>query len=192
MLTHVPLGPEGEPGNPLQEYAKALIPQVEAAVAAGLIDTHRIGLLGHAYGGYGTAVVFTQTDRFAAGMAISGVYDLAASYAESSLSYWYEHGQERMGDHPWARRQGYLHKPPFYQADKIHTPLLLIHGDRDQSIADVRRFFRALERLGKNAHLAVYPGQGHGLGTWQTASARDACQRILDFFAVYLRPESEP
>lgn len=150
--------------------------------------------MGHSYGGYSTAAVITQTQLFKAAVASAGVYDLGGLYGyfdDSSLFFcmkWMEHGQGGMGMPPWDNPQHYFENSPYYLADKIHTPLLLLHGEDDQTcpVIEARKMFTALKRLKREAELAIYPGQGHVMHEWNQASALDGSMRVVSFFNRYL------
>ena len=194
LLVDTPLGPEGKAGNPLREMTDVLLPQVQHACELGYCDIHRLGLMGHSFGGYGAAGVVTQTHLFRAAIAISGVYDLPASYGRANpqglpFFSWYEGGQLRMGATPWQDLQRYLANSPYYLADRIETPLLLIHGENDDTLPvdDARRMLLACKRLGKTAQLAVYPGEGHSISYWSTDDAIDVSERIVTFLDRYVR-----
>jgi dipeptidyl aminopeptidase/acylaminoacyl peptidase len=104
---------------------------------------------------------------------------------------WSETGQGRMGTHPWGDLRRYIANSPYYQADKIHTPLLLIHGKQDDAcpVEEAEKMFNALKRLGREAELAVYDGEGHVPGEWALANAVDATERMLDFLERHLAPQ---
>ena len=95
-----------------------------------------------------------------------------------------------MGTHPWADLRRYLANSPYYQADKIHTPLLLIHGKKDETcpVEDAEKMYNALKRLGRTSQLAVYDGEGHVPGDWSLVNAVDATQRMVDWLAKYMAP----
>ncbi len=191
VLPHVPLGPEKAAGHPLQEMVDALLPQVYRAAELGYVDPARLAVLGQSYGGYGAAAVASRSRLFRAAVSISGLFDLGGLYGqrgEAGAFYlrWSEGGQGRMGTHPWADLRRYLDNSPYYQADKIETPLLLVHGDEDDAIGDARKMFTALERLGKTAQLAVYRGEGHVPREWSLANAADAARRIVEFLGRHL------
>jgi dipeptidyl aminopeptidase/acylaminoacyl peptidase len=71
----------------------------------------------------------------------------------------------------------YVENSPYFRADRIHTPILIIHGRDDSTcpVDDAERMFSALKRLGRTAQLAVYEGQGHVIYEWESkqASARN-------------------
>ena len=91
-----------------------------------------------------------------------------------------------MGTHPWADLRRYIDNSPYYQADKIHTPLLLVHGTADEAYHDAQKLFTALRRLDRPAQLASYADQGHVISEWKRASAVDAAQRMVEFLRGHL------
>jgi dipeptidyl aminopeptidase/acylaminoacyl peptidase len=200
LLVDVPLGPEGIGGNPIQEMSDAILPQIHKAAERGFTDIDRVAIMGQSYGGYGTAAMVTQTNLFRAAIALDGLYDLGAGYARmdpggSTFNFvWSETGQGRMGTHPWADLRRYLANSPYYLADKIHTPLLLIHGEKDDAcpVEGAERMYNALKRLKRTAQLAVYAGEGHVPGTWSLVNAVDAGKRMTDFLEKYLLGKGQP
>jgi dipeptidyl aminopeptidase/acylaminoacyl peptidase len=195
LFCDVPLGPEGKSGNPMQEMTDAVLAQVYRATELGYSDANRMAIMGQSYGGYSTAGILTETNLFRAGIALSGLYDLGGGYARMDQSggsfnfIWSETGQGRMGTHPWADLKRYVQNSPYYQADKIHTPLLIIHGEKDSTcpVEDAKKMFNALKRLDREAELAVYAGEGHVPGDWALVNAVDATKRMLDFLERHLR-----
>jgi dipeptidyl aminopeptidase/acylaminoacyl peptidase len=190
ILPEICLGPEGVAGDPVREIADILLPQVYQAACLGCVDIEKLGIMGQSYGGYGTAATIATTSLFRGAVAISGSYDLPSSYGYFDDDYplfninWSEHGQGRMGTHPWADPFRYIRNSPYYLADKIQTPLMLIHGENDEAcnVQEARKLFSALKRLHRKAYLNIYPGQGHVVDSWGQLQALDATRRILDFF----------
>jgi pimeloyl-ACP methyl ester carboxylesterase len=162
LLVDVPLGPMGKGGNPIQEMGDAILAQVYRAADLGYTDITRVAIMGQSYGGYGTAAMISQTNLFRAAIAMGGFYDLPGNYAHMYSSgvnnfRWSEGGQGRMGTHPWADLRRYLANSPYYQADKIHTPLLLLHGRKDAlPVAEAEKMFS---------------GEGHVPGNWSLVNA---------------------
>lgn len=198
LLAEVPRGAAdvGDRG-PVQELVDGLVPQLHHAAELGYIDPARVALAGHSYGAYASAAVISGTEMFRAAVAISGVYDLPGSYGwldfgrqSPPFPEWYENGQGGMGTHPWADLQRYLDNSPYYRADRIHTPLLLLHGGSDQvcPAAEAGKMFSALKRLNRTALLAVYNGEGHGTETWSPSNVADATTRLLKFLDLHLSP----
>jgi len=198
ILASLTLGPNREPGNPIQEMVDVLLPQVYRAAELGYVDVNRLAISGQSFGGYGTAAIVSRTNLFRAAVAISGIYDLPGTYGQfgpDGSSFWIgwaEGGQARMGTHPWANLTRYLDNSPYYQADKIRTPMLLIHGDADMAYHDAQKLFSALRRLDRPAVLAAYAGQGHVISEWKRRSAIDAAERMVAFYRRHLGDPSVP
>ncbi|MBK7644631.1 MAG: S9 family peptidase [Planctomycetes bacterium] len=200
LVLDVPLAPFGVPSNPLRDIQSAVLPQIARAVELGYTDADRVGVIGHSYGGYGAACLVCGTSALRAAVAVSGSYDLAGIYAaqrpdelETSgptmNTVLMEKHQGRMGKPLWDEPQRYLDNSPYYQADKIHTPLLLLHGRVDPNclVGEAEKLFNALKRLGGTAQLAIYEGEGHVPDEWSRASRLDLATRTLAFFERQLK-----
>lgn len=150
---------------------------VEAVLAQGLADPHRVALWGHSFGGYGALVAATQSDRYAAVIAQAAKTDLIAGWSalkpydrltpEAGPALlapmgWTETGQGGLGTPPWLAPERYQRNSPLMAADKIQTPVLLIHGDQDfVPLPQAEAMFAALYRQGKAAWLMTLFGEGH-------------------------------
>jgi dipeptidyl aminopeptidase/acylaminoacyl peptidase len=189
----IPLAPGA--GDPLPAIAKALVEAVDAAQASGLVASSKPFLLGHSYGGYSVLGVASVSERFAAVVAASGIYDLASLYgsADPRLDYgangisltipmgWAEGGQGRMGVPPWVGLDRYARNSAFYHIEDIHIPVLLMSADLDYvPVSQAERMFMALYREGKDAMLLRYRGESHSLTS--PANLRDYWSRIFGFF----------
>lgn len=135
------------------------------------IDKNKIGLIGHSFGGFETAFVVTQTDRFVAAVVGSAVTDIITYYhtinwltGQEQMSR-FEDFQMRMGNSYFEIKENYKRNSPFHNVENILTPLLLwsggndLHVDFHQSI----RFYLALRRLGKTAQLLLFENEEHVL-----------------------------
>ena len=197
VLASLPLGPNREAGNPLNEMTDQLLPQVYRAAELGYVDVNRLAIAGQSFGGYGTGAIISGTNLFRAAVAVSGIYDLAGTYGyldENGGSFWIgwsESGQARMGTHPWANVMRYLENSPYYRADRIRTPLLLIHGDKDSAYHDAQKLFTALRRLDRPVQLATYAGMGHVIYEWTRPNAVDAARRTVAFIRDHLGEPSK-
>lgn len=180
LAPSLPTPPSGET-EPMHRLAERILAAEAAARAApglaGAYDPDRMAILGWSFGGYTTMAAITQTDRFRAAVAIDGVSDLTSYWSKLSLvrqllpeegylSNWstgtVESTQPRMGSPPWRERERYLRNSPLWAADRIRTPVLLIHGWRDPlSVAQSEAMYSALFRQNKDAQLAIYWGAGH-------------------------------
>lgn len=198
LLPDLIIGPQGQGGNPARDLTDMLLPQVYKAVDLGYCDIERMAITGQSYGGYGTAAIITETNLFRAAAALDGVYDLVSCYAWMAKDgtmftrNWAE-AQGRMGTHPWASLKRYIDNSPFFHAERINTPLLLLHGAADAAcpVEQARMMYSALERLGKTVQFAEYAAEGHVVGEWSFDNALDAYRRILDFLEKHLAPPSK-
>lgn len=196
VMADIRLSEMGEPAHPAQDITDALLPQVYALAHAGYIDIRRLAVSGQSYGGYSTAAVVSTTNLFRAGIPVNGTFDLAGFYGgmdgrgSSFMTHWAEKGQGRMGEPPWENVQRYIANSPYYRLDRIHTPLLIVAGEKDSAVPfeESKRLFVGLRRLGRPAQLTVYPGEGHVISDWSVAHAADASRRMVEFLHRHLAP----
>lgn len=124
-------------------------------VDMGVADRKRIAIGGHSYGAFMTANLLAHTDLFAAGIARSGAYN-------RSLTPFGFQAEERTF---WQAPAVYTRMSPFAYADKIKTPILLIHGQADNNTGTFpmqsERFYTALKGHGATARLVLLPSESH-------------------------------
>ncbi len=182
-----------ETGSPGQSAMNCVMPGVDKLIAQGFIDPQRMGLQGHSWGGYQTAYIVSQTDRFAAAEAGAPVSNMTSAYGgirwESGLSrmFQYERTQSRIGRTLWEDRQAYIDNSPLFFADRIRTPLLILHNDNDGAVPWYQgiELFMALRRLERPAWLVNYNGEPHGIS--KEENRRDFAVRMQQFFDHYLQ-----
>jgi dipeptidyl aminopeptidase/acylaminoacyl peptidase len=94
-----------------------------------------------------------------------------------------------MGGSPWEFRERYLENSPIFYLDRVKTPLLIIHGSKDDAVpvylAD--EVFTGLRRLGKAVTYVRYEGESHWEGSWGYANQIDALQREIAWFDKQLK-----
>ena len=178
--------------EPMRALVAPVLAAIDAVGGTGLADTDRVAVYGHSYGAYAALALAAQTGRFRSVIAASGVGDLYSAYGLlppradgsdpsellSDIAAWHESGQGRMGGTPWSDAERYLRNSPFARLDHITAPVLLIHGDMDGvSIGESERTFAGLARLGKDAMLLRYRGEGHVLAS--PANISDQWRRIF-------------
>ena len=154
-----PIVGEGDE-EPNDTFQKQLISNAKAAIdavdALGYIDRERVAIGGHSYGAFMTANLLSHSDLFAAGIARSGAYN-------RSLTPFGFQSEER---NYWEAPKVYNEMSPFMHADKMKTPLLLIHGEADNNSGTYplqsERYFNALKGLGATARLVILPKESHG------------------------------
>ena len=146
--------------EPNDSFRKQLVANAKAGIDAvdnmGYIDRKRVGVGGHSYGAFMVANLLSHSNLFAAGIARSGAYNRTLTpfgFQREERSYW---------DAP----EVYYTMSPFMHADKMKTPLLLIHGEADNNSGTYpmqsERYFNALKGLGGPARLVMLPKESHG------------------------------
>ncbi len=158
------------------EMHKGVLPAVNALIERDNVDEERIAIGGQSYGGYSVFSLLTQTNRFKTAFSLSGPTDLLSLYGKTDVRFRYadlpyehtfnprslETGQESIGGTPWTLTWKYLRNSPYYYADRIETPVLIIQGDLDfVPIEQGESIFMALYRQGKRARFVRYWGEGH-------------------------------
>ena len=126
------------------------------------INKKKIGCMGASYGGFMTQYLQTQTDIFAAAVSHAGIANHTSYWGQG---YWgYNYSEVSMANsYPWSHRDLYVNQSPLFNADKIHTPLLLLHGDADTNVPLVEslQMFTALKLLGREVALVQVKGENH-------------------------------
>lgn len=185
----------GEPGP---SAVNSVLSGTQAVVDKGFIDEKRIGMQGHSWGGYQTAYLVTKTDMFACAESGAPVSNMTSAYGGirwgSGLSrmFQYERTQSRIGDTLWNARDKYIENSPLFFADKINTPLLILHNDEDGAVPWYQgiELFVAMRRLEKPAWLLNYNGDPHWV--MGNENRRDFAIRMQQFFDHYLKDAPEP
>ena len=126
------------------------------------INSEKIGCMGASYGGFMTQYLQTVTDIFAAAVSHAGIANHTSYWGEG---YWgYNYSEVSMANsYPWSHRQLYVDQSPLFNADKIHTPLLLLHGNADTNVPLIEslQMFTALKLLGREVALVEVEGENH-------------------------------
>jgi dipeptidyl aminopeptidase/acylaminoacyl peptidase len=143
--------------------AGEVIEGTEAFLAAfPAADGDAVGCIGASYGGFLTMYLITQTDMFSAAVAHAGISNISSYWAEG---YWgYGYGARALANSfPWNARDLYVEQSPLFHADKIDTPLLLLHGFDDTNVpkGESDGLYIALKMLGKEVEYVQVEGQDH-------------------------------
>ena len=153
-----------------------LLAGVDYAIAQGIADPARLGVGGWSYGAQLTDYLIASDARFKAAIAGAGIANQLASYGSDPWPVW---ENAELGP-PWQNTALWLKLSyPFVHADRIHTPTLFLHGDKDfrVPISGSEQMYQALRTLGVPTELIVYPGETHTL-------ARPSF--MVDFYTRYL------
>lgn len=146
--------------QPNDSFRSQLVANAKAAIDAvdelGYIDRDRVAVGGHSYGAFMVANLLSHSDLFAAGIARSGAYN-------RTLTPFGFQSEER---NYWEAPEVYYTMSPFMHAEKMKTPLLMIHGKADNNSGTYpmqsERYFNALKGLGATVRLVMLPKESHG------------------------------
>jgi dipeptidyl aminopeptidase/acylaminoacyl peptidase len=185
-------------GYPGESCYEDLMSGVDALIAKGSIDTTRMGLQGHSWGGYQVSYLLTKTNRFKCAESGAPVVNMVSAYGgirwESGRSrmFQYEKTQSRIGQTLWENPNLYLSNRPIFGLDKQETPVLILHNDEDGAVPWYQgiEYYMALRRLNKKAWLLNYNGEPHWPVKWQ--NRLDFNIRMEQFFDHYLMGKPMP
>jgi dipeptidyl aminopeptidase/acylaminoacyl peptidase len=146
--------------EPNDTFITQLVDNAEAAISAvaalGYIDRNKVAVGGHSYGAFMVANLLTHSNLFTCGIARSGAYNRTLTpfgFQSEQRNYWEVPGV-------------YNTMSPFMNADKMKTPLLLVHGEADNNpgtfTLQTERYFQALKGLGAPARMVILPKEAHG------------------------------
>jgi len=146
--------------EPNDTFVPQLVANAKAAIdavdALGFIDRARVAVGGHSYGAFMTANLLTHSNLFAAGIARSGAYN------RTLTPFGFQSEQRNY----WEAPEVYNTMSPFMNAEKMKTPLLLIHGEADNNTGTFpmqsERYFNALKGLGATTRFVLLPKESHG------------------------------
>ena len=181
----IPIVGEGK-AEPNDTYVDQLVAGAKAAIdygaAMGVVDPKRVAVMGHSYGAFMTANLLAHSDLFRAGIARSGAYN-------RTLTPYGFQAEERTY---WQAPEVYYTMSPFSYADKIKTPILLIHGEADDNTGTYpiqsERFYAALKGQGATVRLVMLPLEAHGY------EARESLEHMLwemdRWMDTYVKPQT--
>lgn len=155
----IPIVGEGQ-SEPNDSYVEQLVASAKAAIdegaRLGFVDPNRVAVMGHSYGAFMTANLLAHSDLFRAGIARSGAYN-------RTLTPFGFQNEERTY---WQAPEIYYKMSPFSFADKIKTPILLIHGEADNNSGTFpvqsERLYSAIKGNGGTVRFVLLPLESHG------------------------------
>lgn len=185
-------------GTPGKNAYDCIVSGVLNLVDRGFVDLKNIGIQGQSWGGYQTAYLITQTNLFKAAMAGAIVANMTSAYGGirwgtgMSRMFQYEKTQSRIGGTLWEKPLYYIENSPLFYADRVETPLLMMHNDADGSVPWYQgiEFFTALRRLNKPVWMLVYNDEDHNLT--KRPNMKDLSIRMYQFFDHYLKGTPVP
>jgi len=155
----IPIVGEGQ-SEPNDTYVEQLVASAQAAIdegaRLGVVDRNRVAVMGHSYGAFMTANLLAHSNLFKAGIARSGAYNRTLTpfgFQNEDRTY-------------WQAPEIYYKMSPFSYADKIKTPILLIHGEEDNNQGTFpiqsERLFSAIKGQGGTVRFVLLPLEAHG------------------------------
>ena len=181
----MPIVGEGETAN--DTYVEQLVASASAAidhiVELGVADRDRIAIGGHSYGAFMTANLLAHSDLFAAGIARSGAYN------RSLTPFGFQNERRTF----WEAQHVYAAMSPFFFADRVNEPILLIHGEIDNNSGTFpiqsERFYQALKGHGATVRYVTLPHESHGYAARE--SVLHTVAEMLNWLDAHLRPDGE-
>jgi dipeptidyl aminopeptidase/acylaminoacyl peptidase len=187
-----------EVGRPGISSLKSVVPGLKKLVEMGVADPGALGLHGHSWSGYTTSYIVTQTNIFAAAVAGAPVSNMTSAYGGIrwgtglARQFQYEKGQSRLSGSLFEARFEYIENSPLFYADRVETPLVIMHGDEDEAVPWYQsiEFYLALRRAGKHSVFLQYRGEPHH--PQEYANKLDYSIKMKDFFDHYLKGAPAP
>jgi dipeptidyl aminopeptidase/acylaminoacyl peptidase len=185
-------------GHPGESAYNSIVSGAEELAKNPWVDKDNMALQGQSWGGYQTAYLITRTNMFKAAGAGAPVSNMFSAYGgirwESGMSrqFQYEQTQSRIGVTMWEAPELYKENSPVFFADKVETPLLIMHNDKDGAVPWYQgiEYFMALRRLGKPVWMLQYNNEAHNLK--ERRNSKDLSIRLQQFFDHYLKGEPMP
>ena len=168
----------------VNDWGEVVVGEIVAGVDAVLaahpfLDGAKVGCFGGSYGGFLTLRLVTDSDRFAGAISHAGISGIASYWGEGWWGFLYM-ATAASGSYPWNRPDLFVERSPLFKADRVETPLLLIHGTADPNVppGESDQMFAALRVLGKEVEYVRISGEQHWILTypkrvlwWQTILA---------------------
>jgi len=175
-----------------------VLPALEAAIGTGVVDKTKVGLHGHSWGGYQSSFLVTQTDAFAATVTGAPLTNMISMYSSIYFNTGhanqqiFESSQGRFTGGYWENIEAYTRNSPVYHAEKVKTPLIILHNDKDGAVVWNQgiEYFNTLRRLQKPVVMLQYVGENHSLQ--KPANQKDYTVRMREFFDHYLLGKPAP
>jgi dipeptidyl aminopeptidase/acylaminoacyl peptidase len=177
----------GETG---ESFVKSVVPAVNAVRATGFTNG-KFGINGGSFGGYAGLFLISHVDIFAAAVLRAPPSEFFSTWGDGrDRDIWtIETGQARTGGSPWQIPQAYISNSPFFQADRVHTPVLILHGEKDYTVPLQQgvMMFSALRALKKPAEMVLYREGDHSIVRGSRDDYLDYYNRVLEWWEKYLK-----
>ncbi len=178
---------DGGPGWGSVDYDDLMAVVDTALSEFDFVDPERLGVLGGSYGGYMTSWIVSHTDRFKTACSERAVNNMLSEFGSSDFGWFMK---AYMGVFPFEDVKPYLDQSPTTYADKITTPLLIMHSENDLrcNVEQAEHLFTILRFLGREVEFVRFPGESHELTRAGSPFHRvTRFEILLDWFARYLQ-----
>jgi dipeptidyl aminopeptidase/acylaminoacyl peptidase len=154
------------------------------------IDPKRLGCIGASYGGFITMIIQTRTNLFSAAVAHAGISSISSYWGEGYYGYEYS-AYAAANSYPWNRKDIFINQSALFNADKITTPLLLLHGSEDTNVppGESMQLFTALRILGREVEYVQILDQDHHIMTYN--KRKIWTRTIMAWFDRWLKNQPE-
>lgn len=154
------------------------------------VDSRHVGCMGASYGGFMTMTLLTRTNIFAAAIAHAGISSISSYWGEGYWGYAYS-AYASADSFPWNRKDIYVNQSALFNADKISTPLLLLHGSVDTNVppGESTQLYTALKILGREVEYVQILDQNHQILTYNKRILWT--KTILAWFDRWLKNQPE-
>jgi len=186
---------KGEPG---ESAYNSVVSAAKFFAKKPWVDSTKMAIQGQSWGGYQVAYLVTRTNIFAAAEAGAPVANMTSAYGGIrwgtglNRQFQYERSQSRIGYTLWQRPDLYMKNSPLFRADKVNTPLMIMHNDADGAVPWYQgiEYFTALRRLGKKVWMLQYNGEDHNLV--ERRNRKDLSIRLAQYFDHFLKGAPAP
>jgi dipeptidyl aminopeptidase/acylaminoacyl peptidase len=187
-----------KPREPGVSVADCVTSAVKKVLQKGLVDEHKVGVIGHSWGGFDASYLATHTSIFAAAIAGAPITDLVSNYGNHHWSSGIaetdhiETGQQRMEVPLWEDLPAYIRNSAVFNVQNMTTPLLIEVGDSDGTVFFHQgvELYNIARRARKEVVMIVYADEDHGLK--KKPDQIDYQHRIFEWFGHYLKGEPGP
>lgn len=179
----------------VNDWGKHTAAEVVAAVEALTrshpnVDPQRVGGMGASYGGFLTQYLAATSKNFVALISHAGISSLSSYWGVGDWGVSYS-GVASADSFPWNRKSLYVDQSPLFMADRIHTPLLLLHGEQDNNVppGESYQMFAALKLLGREVALVTFKDQQHFI--LEPPQRRRWMRTIIAWFDYWLKNQPQ-
>jgi dipeptidyl aminopeptidase/acylaminoacyl peptidase len=178
-------------GHLSESYVKSVVPAVNA-VRAMNVTTGRFSITGGSLGGLAGLSLISHTDIFTAAVLRAPPSDYFSTWGDGrDRDVWtIEAGQGRAAGTPWDHREAYIENSPFFVADNVHTPVLIVHGEADFTVPFQQglMMFSALRALHRTADMLIYRDGEHSIVRGSSFRFIDFHEHTMEWWEKYLKP----